>query len=374
MANRDLKRLESPVIEGYTKPDTFYMTRWEPLGTVGVITPWNFPWLLPGEFVVQAMLAGNSVVWKPVSSTPISAVHFMECIDRAGAPPGMFNFVTGPGGDVGTGLVEHALVDAIGFTGETETGVDISHRAGLKKLTLELGGLGPLIVMDDADPAKTAEDISFGCFTNTGHCCVANERILVHENIHDRVVRSLLGQMKRWKLGFPLDEDTTIGPMQNEPTARKMEHHIREAVDKGAKILYGGKRAKGFPTNLYFEPTVVDGVTTEMLFNKEETFGPAAPILTFSDLDEAIEIANAPRYGLSMAIHTNDLKTALAAARRLKSSQICINESVYSWDFHNPWGGFRSSGLGRIAGKWSLTAFMELQTVMFNVGRTGRAG
>jgi len=369
----DLKRLSAPVVEGYSKPETVYMSRWEPLGTVGVITPWNFPWLLPGEFVVQAFLAGNTVVWKPASSTPISAVHLMECIDRAGAPPGAFNFVTGPGGEVGTALVEHPLVDAIGFTGETETGEDISRRAGLKKLTLELGGLGPLIIMDDANLPLAVEDLAFGCFTNTGHCCVANERVLVDERVHLRVVKALVDRVRKIKLGFPLEEDTTLGPIQNENTAHKVEEHVEEAVGKGAKVVLGGRRAKGFPTKLYYEPTVVDGVTTDMLFNKEETFGPVAPILEFSSLDEAIEIANEPRYGLSMAIHTNDLGTAMRAARELKSGQVCINEPVYSWDFHHPWGGFRRSGIGRIGGAWSLTAFMELKTIMFNVGRTRRA-
>lgn len=366
----DLKRWDAPAQEGYSKPDVLYMSLHEPLGTVASITPWNFPWVLPSEFVVQAILAGNSVIFKPASNTPLSAVHLTECIVRAGVPKGVVNFVTGPGSVVGTALVEHPLVDAVGFTGETSTGIDIAQRAGLKKLTLELGGLGPLIIMDDAKIGPAVEDIAFGCFTNTGHCCVANERIFVHEDIHDRVVRALVERTKKMKVGFPLEDDTDMGPINNRPTLRKVEEHVADAVAKGAKVVAGGKRVPGMPTDLYYYPTVVDGVTPDMKFNTVETFGPTAPVLTFSDLDEAIELANAPRFGLSMAIHTANLRVAMEAAKRLKSGQICINEPVYSWDYMNPWGGFRNSGLGRIAGRWTLDAFSELKTVMINIGRS----
>ncbi len=366
----DLKRWDSPAQEGFSKENVLYMSLHEPLGTVVTITPWNFPWVLPAEFVVQAMLAGNSVVFKPASNTPLSAAHLTECIDRAGVPPGVINMVTGPGDEVGTTLVEHPQVDGIGFTGETATGLDITKRAGLKKLTLELGGLGPLIIMDDAKVEPAVEDIAFGCFTTTGHCCVANERIFVHEDIHDDVVKALVDRVKKMKVGFPLDNDTDMGPINNRPTLRKVEEHVEDAVNRGAKVVAGGKRVPGMRTDLYYYPTVVDDVPPEALFNSVETFGPTAPIFRFADLDEAIEMANAPRYGLSMAIHTANLRVAMEAAKRLKSGQVCINEPVYSWDYFNPWGGFRNSGLGRIAGRWSLDAFSELKTVMFNIGRS----
>lgn len=295
----------------------------------------------------------------------------MECIHEAGVPEGVVNLVTGPGTEVGRALVEHPLVDGIGFTGETTTGEDIARRAGLKKLTLELGGLGPLIVMPDANPQRAAEDIAYGCFMNTGHCCVHNERVLLHEAIHDAVMDRLLEETKAYRLGHPLEEETRLGPINNRPTAEKMVENIDDAVGKGARLLVGGRKAEGFPTDLYYEPAVVDGVTPDSLFNRRESFAPVAPLFSFQELEEAIELANAPRYGLSMAIHTNDLKTALEAARRLKAGQVAINEPVYSWDYHHPWGGFRNSGIGRIGGRWSLTAFMELKTVMINVGRSG---
>ena len=366
----DLKRIETPVLNAYSKPNMMYVIVREPLGTVAIITPWNFPWVLPAEFVVQAFLAGNSVLWKPASYTPISAVHMMECIDKAGIPPGFINMVTGPGETVGRALVEHPMVDGICFTGETTTGEDITKRAGLKKIVMELGSLGPLIVMNDANVEKAVEDIIYGCYTNGGQCCCANERILVQEGIHDKLVKALAPKVKKMKLGDPLKDATDIGPLNNEPVVQKVERHVEDAVNRGAKVLAGGARAQGFPTKLYYPPTVVDDVPTEALFNNVETFGPVAPIITFKTLDDAIEIANAPRYGLSMAIHTKNLRTALEACRRLHSGQICVNESAYYWDYNNPWGGFRKTGFGRVAGKWNFESFTDLKTLVFNVGRS----
>src|SRR3989454_5099931 len=180
--------------------------------------------------------------------------------------------------------------------------------------------------MDDAKVGPAVEDIAFGCFTTTGHCCVANERIFVHEDVHAQVVKALVERVTKMKVGFPLDADTDMGPVNNRPTLWKVESHIADAVKRGAKVVAGGKRVLGMPTNLYYYPTVVDDVPPEALFNTVETFGPTAPILEFSDLDDAIEMANAPRYGMSMAIHTANLRVAMEAAKRLKSGQICINE------------------------------------------------
>jgi len=366
----DLKRIESPVLNAYSKPDMMYVIVREPLGTMAIITPWNFPWVLPAEFVVQSFLAGNSVVWKPASYTPISAVHLMECIDKAGIPPGFINMVTGPGDVVGRALVEHPMVDGICFTGETTTGEDITKRAGLKKIVLELGALGPIIIMNDANVEKAVEDIIYGCYTTGGQCCCANERVLVQQGIHDKLVKALVPKVKQMKLGDPLKDTTDMGPLNNEPVVQKMERHVEDSIKRGAKVLAGGARAKGFPTKLYYPPTVVDDVPTEALFNKIETFGPVAPIITFKTLDEAIQIANAPRYGLSMAIHTKNFRTAMEACTRLHAGQVCVNESAYYWDYNNPWGGFRKTGFGRIAGKWNFESFTDLKTLVLNIGRS----
>jgi acyl-CoA reductase-like NAD-dependent aldehyde dehydrogenase len=214
----DLKRVETPVLEGYSKPEMMYLLRREPLGTIGVITPWNYPWLLPGEFVVQALICGNAVIFKPASTTPISAVHFLEAMEHAGIPRGAMNLITGPGPTAGMELVENPKVDGICFTGETATGEEISHRAGLKKVGLELGGSGPLIVLDDADLSKAARDIATGCYNNAGQVCCANGRILVDAKVHDTLVRKVVEESQRWKLGDPRSETTDIGSMNNEPT------------------------------------------------------------------------------------------------------------------------------------------------------------
>jgi acyl-CoA reductase-like NAD-dependent aldehyde dehydrogenase len=366
----DLKRVETPVLEGYSKPEMMYILRREPLGTVGVITPWNYPWLMPGEFVVQALIAGNAVIFKPASSTPISAVHFFEAMEHAGIPRGAMNLVTGPGPTAGMELVENPKVDGICFTGETATGEEITRRAGLKKVGLELGGSGPLIVLDDADLSKAARDIALGCFNNAGQVCCANGRILVDEKVHDALVRQLVEETHRWRLGDPRREETDIGSMNNEPTVAKVERHIADGTGRGAKVLAGGHRSTALPTPLYFPPTVVDGVTTDMLLGNSETFGPVAPILTFGSIEEATEMAGLPRYGLSMAVHTANIHRAFSLARELKAGQIVINDPVLYWDYNHPWGGFRRSGFGRVAGKWTLEAFTEIKTIILNVGES----
>jgi acyl-CoA reductase-like NAD-dependent aldehyde dehydrogenase len=366
----DLKRIETPVLEGYSKPDMLYMLRREPLGIVGVITPWNYPWLLPGEFVVQALICGNAVVFKPASTTPLSAVHFLEAIERAGAPRGAVNLIIGPGSTAGTELVESPKVDGICFTGETTTGEEISHRAGLKKIGLELGGSGPLIVLDDADLAKAARDIAFGCFNNAGQVCCANGRILVDARVHDRLVERVVEEARRWRLEDPRRETSDIGAMNNEATLGKVEHHVQEGVGKGARLRVGGARGAGFPTALYYPATVVDSVTPDMLLGHAETFGPVAPLLEFHTLDEAVEIANLPRYGLSMSVHTANIKRAFTFAQELKAGQVVVNDPVLYWDYNHPWGGFRRSGFGRVAGKWTIESFTEIKTVILNVGES----
>jgi len=365
----DLKRLETPVLRGYANPDMIYIVTREPLGVVGIVTPWNYPWLMPSEFVMQAILCGNSVVYKPSSYTPISAIKFVQYLVKAGVPKGVINLVTGPGQIVGQELAKNEKVNGFLLVGEVDTGEQVAKIAGVKKITLELGGNGPMIIMDDADLQKAVEDAVFGCFNNAGQVCCANERLLIHEKVHDKFVAMLVERTKKIKLGNPLEGDTDLGPMNNEPGVQKVERHLEDAVSKGAKILFGGKRAEGFPTKLYFEPTVIDNVTPDMLINKEETFGPVAPVLTFSTVDEAIEIANDTPYGLSSAIHTKDLNTAFYFAEKLKTGQVVINGPVLLWDYHHPWVGVKKSGIGAVGGRWTLEAFTELKTILLKLGR-----
>lgn len=364
------KKIETSVYQSLFKTDTRIIAIREPLGVVGVVTPWNFPWLIPTEAAPQAIVAGNSVVIKPASNTPIGAIRMVQCMEKAGVPKGVINLVLGPGTTVGRALVTHPKVDGICMVGETVTGQDIIKNASLKRVTLELGGLGPLIVMDDANLEKAAEDAAYGCYYNAGQVCVSTERILVHEKVHDKFVQKVMEKAEKWKLGNPFKEDTMIGPMNNERGVQKVEEHIRDAVQKGAKVLVGGKRADGYSTRLYFEPTVVDGVATDMLFNSTETFGPVAPIITFSSMDEAIEIANGTQYGLNSAIHTKNLKKAFYFAERLRTGQVVINDTVCCWEYLHPWGGMKNSGIGRMGGRHTLEAFTEYKSIILNLGKS----
>ncbi|MBX5321572.1 MAG: aldehyde dehydrogenase family protein [Candidatus Bathyarchaeota archaeon] len=189
----DIKRLETPILRGFANPDMLYLVVREPLGVVGIITPWNYPWLMPSEFVAQAVLCGNAVVFKPSSYTPISAVKFVECMEKAGVPKGVVNLVTGPGAVVGSEIAENKNVDGVLLVGEVNTGESVAQKAGVKKITLELGGNGPLIVMEDAELEKAVDDTVFGCYNNAGQVCCANERILVHEKIHEKFVKRKSG-------------------------------------------------------------------------------------------------------------------------------------------------------------------------------------
>jgi acyl-CoA reductase-like NAD-dependent aldehyde dehydrogenase len=363
------KKIETSVYQSLFMQDTRIISVREPLGVVSCIMPWNFPWLIPIEAVPQAVMCGNSVVFKPAEGTPIGGIRLVECMEKAGIPKGVINMVTG-GPEVGKQLVSNPKVDAVCAVGETTTGIDIAKNAPLKRLTLELGGNGPLIVLDDANLERAVEASAYGCCYNAGQVCVSNERILVHERVYETYVKKLVDRMRTWKLGDPFKEETKIGPMNNEPGVQKVEEHLRDGVDKGAKVLLGGKRATGFPTKLYFEPTVIVGVTEDMLLNKKETFGPVAPVIKFSTMDEAIDIANGTEYGLSSAVFTNNLKRAFHMAEHIKAGQIVINDTVCCWEYLHPWGGVKGSGIGRMGGRHTVEALTELKSISFNLGKS----
>ncbi|MBN1426497.1 aldehyde dehydrogenase [Candidatus Fermentibacteria bacterium] len=341
----------------------------EAIGVTAVITPWNYPVLIPAEYIAPALVVGNPIVFKPASYTPLSAILFARCIqdalDELGFPKGIFNLITGPGGSVGNHLVGHPHVDCIAFTGETVTGQAICSRAGLKRTLMELGGNGPQIVCDDADLAKAAAAAAFGCYTNAGQVCCATERILVDARVHDKFVKLMLEETEKWKVGDPFDKKTNVGPLNNEPTAAKTETHLDDAVKKGARILVGGKRESGRPTGLYFQPTVIDGVTPSMLLNKEETFGPVAPIISFESDEEAVQIANGSGYGLQMAVFTSSIKKCFFYSKKLRTGTIVVNDTTDYWeDLYVPFGGGggTKSGHGRIATHFTMEDLTYIKT------------
>jgi succinate-semialdehyde dehydrogenase/glutarate-semialdehyde dehydrogenase len=368
MAAEDIKRLETSVIPSRDINKRILTIR-QPKGVYGIITPWNFPLAIPAEYIAPALVSGNTIVWKPASYTSGIAVRLAGCLDRAGVPKGVFNFVTGPGGIVGSEIATNPKIDALGLTGSSTTGQEVAKKAAGKSLLLELGGNGPTIALDDADIQVAAERAAFGCFLNAGQVCDSTERILVSKKIHDEFVKRVIDIAKSVKLGNPLNDDTTMGPINNEDTAAKVDRHVKDALEKGAKILYGGKRAKNFPTNLYYEPTVVDNITEDMLLNTEETFGPVAAIMTFSEYDEAIEISNRSILGLQSALFTSSLRNAFYFAERIQTGNVVVNDSTVYWESHTPFGGCggKRSGYGRLGGKNTIVEMTDLKTIVIDL-------
>jgi succinate-semialdehyde dehydrogenase/glutarate-semialdehyde dehydrogenase len=290
-----------------------------------------------------------------------------ECIAEADLPPGVFNFVLGPGPEVGDELAVNPGTHAVAFTGSTETGLVVSRQAAGKAQLLEMGGNGPFVVMDDADLAAAAEAARVGCFLGAGQSCSAAERLLVHEAVREEFASLLAGEVAREvRLGDPLDDATTMGPVNNEPGAAKMDEHVGDAVARGATVVAGGSRARGYPTDLYWEPTVLDGVPADSIAVTDETFGPIAPIMGISSLEEAIELTNAQSYGLMAAIFTADLAAGLRYADSVHMGLVNLNETTNYWEPHLPWGGrARSeSGIGRVGGRYPMDTLTELQTVL----------
>jgi len=285
----------------------------QPHGVVAVLTPWNYPVGIPSEYLSAALAAGNVVVWKPAPTTSMIAARLVECLLEAGLPEGAINLIHG-GAVPGEEIVANSGTQAVGFTGSTATGNVIAKHAGAKPLLLELGGNGPTIILDDADVKRAISGTAVGCFTNAGQICQSSERILVTERIHDQVLDGLVSSASRVKLGHPLQEGTTMGPLNNAGVATKMDSHIRDAVDRGAEVIFGGGRAKVQPTDLYYQPTVVDHVSRDSLANREETFGPIAPVLVVRDVEDAIAVANGCTLGLCASVYTSDMNAAFHIA------------------------------------------------------------
>ena len=336
----------------------------EPIGVVGVISPWNWPNDIPNIAASHGLAAGNAVIFKPASTTPFSAIAIAEIYEEAGFPPGSVSVISGPGPTVGAELVRNPGTNAISFTGETATGEYLTTIAGIKRLLLELGGNGPLVVMDDANLDAAVEATIVGCFYLAGQVCTASERILVHHKIHDEFVDKLVARTKQIRVGDPLDEDTDMGPLNNAQNAAKVQAHIDDARARGGRFLVGGG-SKG----LYFEPTIVDGVTSDFLMARDETFGPVAPIMTFGSLDEAIEIANETPYGLQGAAFTSSLRNAFLLGEGIRCGTVLINETNNYWDQLAPFGGMKKSGLGRELSDWILAEVTEVKQISIDIAK-----
>jgi succinate-semialdehyde dehydrogenase/glutarate-semialdehyde dehydrogenase len=370
MAAEDAKRLEGRIPESAAPGRRVLLLR-RPVGVLGLITPWNWPYTMPAEVLAPALACGCTVVWTPAPSTAVCSGVLAECVAEADIPPGVFNFVLGPGPEVGDELAVNAGTHAVGFIGSTRTGLTVARQAAGKAQLLEMGGNGPFVVMDDADLDAAVEAAQVGCFLGAGQSCSAAERLLVHEAVREEFVARLAEQVERdIRLGDPLEEETSLGPLNNEPGAAKMDEHVADAVERGAEVVTGGARADGFPTRLYWPATVLDRVPPDSIAATEETFGPIAPIVSIGSLEEAIEQTNSQSFGLMAAVFTADLGAGLRFAESVHMGLVNINETTNYWEPHLPWGGSgrSNSGIGRVGGRYPIDTLTELQTVLIRSG------
>jgi acyl-CoA reductase-like NAD-dependent aldehyde dehydrogenase len=373
MAAEDAKRIEGKIPQS-AAPGRLVLLLRRPVGVLGLITPWNWPYTMPAEVLAPALACGCTVVWTPAPSTAVCSGVLAECVVDADLPPGVFNFVLGPGPVVGDELAVNPGTHAVAFTGSTQTGLIVARQSAGKAQLLEMGGNGPLVVMDDADLDAAAQAAQVGCFLGAGQSCSAAERLLVHEAVRDEFVARLAAEVERdVRLGDPFEEATTLGPLNNEPGAAKMDEHVADAVERGAQVVAGGARAGGFPTRLYWPATVLDRVPSDSIAVTQETFGPIAPIVSIGSLEEAIEQTNAQSYGLMAAIFTGDLASGLRYADSVHMGLVNINETTNYWEAHLPWGGRgrSESGIGRVGGPYPIDTLTELQTVLIR-SETGR--
>jgi succinate-semialdehyde dehydrogenase/glutarate-semialdehyde dehydrogenase len=373
MAAEDAKRLGGELPNSVSPGKRVLLTR-RARGVVGVISPWNWPYTMPAELIAPALACGNTVVWTPAPSTAVCAVALAQCIADADLPPGTFNLVTGPGPVVGDEIARHPGVDGVAFIGSTSTGHLVGQAAAGKAVLLEMGGNGPLVVLEDADIEAAVRATLTACFLCAGQSCTAGERILVHRAVYDQYVELLSQTVSREiVLGDPFGEDTTMGPLNNEPVAAKMDEHVADALDRGAEALTGGARAPAFPTDLYWEPTVLAGVDADARVALEETFGPVAPVVAIDSLEHAIELTNQSPYGLLAAIFTADLARGLRFADQVQTGWVNINESSNYWEAQLPFGGRSGSdsGIGRVGGANVMSSFTELQTIVITPDARG---
>jgi aldehyde dehydrogenase (NAD+) len=363
-------KIEGAVIP-LDKKGYFNFTRYEPLGVVVAITPWNSPLLLTAWKLAPALAAGNTVVLKPSEFTSVSTLEFVKLVEEAGFPAGVVNVVTGYGKEAGMPLVEHPLTRKIAFTGSDATGRLINEAAarGFKKVGLELGGKSPNIVFEDADLDDAVNGAVSGIFAATGQTCIAGSRLLLQDAIHDAFVDKLLALARTAKMGDPLSMDTQVGPVTTRPQYEKVLSYIDIARNEGAQLRLGGGPAtrpecgKGW----FVEPTVFTGVDNRMRIAQEEVFGPVLSVIRFKDEEEAVRIGNDVRFGLGAGVWTRDIGRAIRVSERIQSGTVWVN-TYRAVSYMSPFGGYKDSGLGRENGQEAIYEYLQLKSVWINTG------
>jgi succinate-semialdehyde dehydrogenase / glutarate-semialdehyde dehydrogenase len=332
----------------------------QPVGVVAVITPWNFPAAMITRKVAPALATGCTVVIKPANQTPLTALKMALLAEKAGIPKGVINVVTGDSKSIGEAWMEDTRVRKLTFTGSTEVGKVLMKGSAdtVKKISLELGGHAPMIVMADSDLEKAVDGVIASKFRNAGQTCVCSNRIYVHESIVDSFTEKLVEKVKDLKVGNGLEEGVDIGPLIDENAVEKVQKHVEDAVSKGASVVYGGKGKNG----LYFEPTVITNVHDDMLCMKDETFGPVAPITTFKTEEEAIDRANDSIYGLAAYVFTENITKGIRISEQLEYGIVGLNDGLPSTP-QAPFGGFKQSGLGREGGHHGIEEYLEVKYI-----------
>ena len=353
------KRIYGDVIPGH-QPDKRIVVTKEPIGVCAAITPWNFPSAMITRKAGPALAAGCTMVLKPASQTPYSALALAVLAERAGVPKGVFSVVTGSAGEIGGELTENPIVRKLTFTGSTEVGVKLAAQCAptVKKLSLELGGNAPFIVFDDADLDAAVEGALASKYRNSGQTCVCANRLLVQEGVYDAFADKLAAAVAKLKVGNGLEAGTSPGPLIDMNAVEKVEEHIADALGKGARVIAGGKRhALG---RSFFEPTILADVTTDMMVAREETFGPVAPLFRFKDEAEAIRMANDTEFGLAAYFYAAGMNRVWRVSAALEYGIVGINTGIISTEVA-PFGGMKSSGLGREGSKYGIEDFLEIK-------------
>jgi 5-carboxymethyl-2-hydroxymuconic-semialdehyde dehydrogenase len=355
----------------YQAPNQFLnYTVHRPVGVAGLITPWNTPFMLETWKIGPCLAGGNTCVLKPAEWSPLSAQKLGEIVQEADLPPGVFNIVNGYGETAGAPLVAHPGVQLISFTGETTTGIEIIRNgaATLKRYSMELGGKSPNIVFADADLDRALDGTIFQIYSLNGERCTAGSRLIIHESIHDRFVERLAERVRRIRVGDPNDAATEVGPLIHPEHWRRVRSYMDVARAEGASILVGGDRPGGLPTGNYFAPTLITGVHNEMRIAQEEVFGPVLVVIPFKDESEAVRIANDVKYGLAGYVWTNDLARAHRVAQAIETGMVWVNSHNVR-DLRTPFGGSKSSGIGREGGHFSFEFYTEVSAIHIALGK-----
>jgi succinate-semialdehyde dehydrogenase/glutarate-semialdehyde dehydrogenase len=359
------RRVYGDTIPGH-QPDKRIVVIKQPVGVCAAITPWNFPAAMITRKVGPALAAGCTMVSKPASATPFSALALAELAERAGVPKGVFSVVTGSAAAVGGEMTANPLVRKVTFTGSTEVGKVLLEQCArtVKKTSMELGGNAPFIVFDDADLDAAADGAIASKYRNAGQTCVCANRILVQDTVYDAFAAKLADRVAKFKVGNGLEPGVTIGPLIDEAAVKKVEEHVSDALAKGAKVVTGGKRHS--LGGLFFQPTILANVDPSMKVTKEETFGPVAPLFRFKTDDDAIRLANDTEFGLAAYFYARDLARVWRVAEGLESGIVGINTGLIS-TAEAPFGGVKESGLGREGSKYGIEDYLEVKYLCMSV-------